>query len=324
MTSRRRSQAQIAPSGQCHAPGNEAAWCRARVAERSLTPIEHRYVQSRLRDQRLGRWTTLVFGGGAMCFATLLIQLFLSDGIGAASIFVLVVGTLSIILLCAMLRVIWQRRFAVDEHVSLLRGTVAVYATQLPNPQTGGRTTSHTFYIGKQRLILPFDFERTCRQMVNQTVDAFVVYVHKSNPLNWGRPGELMHEGPTEAIVLDLADQLHVHGLLSTYGENYFLRRKLRATLSGLGMMLFVVGGMLASNQLLGARPSVTALIVSVIAVCGASVLFMLWLGWAYDAAERRWAPLVDTRDHSERLRFTAKGSRANRACHGTTDLTSK
>jgi hypothetical protein len=148
--------------------------------------------------------------------------------------------------------------------------------------------------------------------------------VHKSNPLSWGRPGELMHEGPTEAIVLDLADKLHVHGLLSTYGENYFLRRKLRATLSGLGMMLFVVGGMLASNHLLGERPSVTALAVSVIAVCGASVLFMLWLGWAYDAAERRWAPLVDTRDHSERLRFTAKGSRANRACHGPTDMTSK
>lgn len=280
---------------------------------RSLTPIEHRYVQSRLRDLRLGRWATLVFGGGVMCSAALLIQLFLSDGISAASIFVLVVGTLSIILLCALLRVIWQRRFAVDEHVSLLRGTVAVYATQLPNPQTGDGTVSHTFYIGEQRLILPFDFERTCRLMVNQRVDAFVVYVHKSNPLNWGRSGELMFEGHTDAIVLDLADQLHVHGLLSTYGEYYFLRRKLRATLSGLGMMLFIVGGMLASNHLLGEHPSVTALIVSLIAVCGASVLFMVWLGWAYDAAERRWAPLVDTRDHSERLRFTAKGSRANR-----------
>jgi hypothetical protein len=151
---------------------------------RSLTPIEHHYVQSRLGGQRLGRWDTLVLGGGVMCSAALLIQLFLSDGIGVDSIFVLVVGTLSIVMLCAMWQVIWQRRFAVDEHVSLLRGTVAVYATKITNQQTGGRTASHTFDIGEQRLILPFDLERACRQMVNQTVDAFTVYVHKSNPLN--------------------------------------------------------------------------------------------------------------------------------------------
>lgn len=278
---------------------------------RSVTPIEHRYVQSRLRDQRLGRWATLFCGGGVMCAAALLIQLFLSDGIGVDSIIVLVVGTLSIVLSCVLLRVIWQRQFAVDEHVSLLRGTLTVYATRLTNPQTGGRTTSHTFYIGEQRLIMPFDTEGVCRQMVNQTVDAFVVYVHKSNPLNWGQPGELMHEGATEAIVLDLTDQLHVHGLLSTYGENYFLRRKLRATVVTLGMLLFIVGGLLASDHLLGERPSVTVLILSIIAVCGAALFFMLWLGWACDAAERHWAPLVDTREHSERLRFTADGGRA-------------
>ena len=283
---------------------------------RSLTPIEHRYVQSRLRDQRLGRWITLVCGIGVMGAMVLLIQLFLSEGIGVDSIVVFMVGTLSIILCGAMMRVLWRRQFAVDEHVSLLRGTLTAYSTRVTNPQTGGSTSTRTYYIGEQRLILPFDTEEVCRRVANQQVDAFVVYVHKSNPLNWGQPGELMHEGPTEAIVLDLADQLHVHGLLSTYGENYFSRRKLRATAVTLGMLLFLGGGMLASHTLLGEHPSVTAVILSILAVCVASIFFMLWLEWACDAAERRWAPLSDTREHSERLRFTADGSRAHLMRH--------
>ena len=282
---------------------------------RSLTPIEHRYVQSRLRDQRLGRWITLVCGIGVMGAMVLLIQLFLSEGIGVDSIIVLVVGTLSIVMSCVLLRVLWQRQFAVDEHVSLLRGTLTAYSTRVTNPQTGGSTSTRTYYIGEQRLILPFDTEKVCRQVANQQVDAFVVYVHKSNPLNWGQPGELMHEGPTEAIVLDLADQLHVHGLLSTYGENYLLRRKLRWTVITLAMLLFLFGGMLGL-QSLPVEASVTVVIVGVLALGIASFFFLMGMYWACDAAERRWAPLIDTRDHSERLRKTAEGSRANLMRH--------
>jgi len=283
---------------------------------RSLTPIEHRYVQSRLRDQRLGRWITLVCGIGVMGAMVLLIQLFLSEGIGVDSIVVFMVGTLSIILCGAMMRVLWRRQFAVDEHVSLLRGTLTAYSTRVTNPQTGGSTSTRTYYIGEQRLIMPFDTENVCRLVANQQVDAFVVYVHKSNPLNWGQPGDLMHEGPTEAIVLDLADQLHVHGLLSTYGQSYFLRRKVRAMVVVLGMLFFLGAGLLASYRLLDQNPSVTVVILSVLTVGCASVFSMLWLEWACDAAERRWAPLSDTREHSERLRFTADGSRAHLMRH--------
>lgn len=70
-----------------------------------------------------------------------------------------------------------------------LRGTLTAYSTRVTNPQTGGSTSTRTYYIGEQRLILPFDTENVCRQVANQPVHAFVVYVHKSNPLNWGQPG---------------------------------------------------------------------------------------------------------------------------------------
>lgn len=282
---------------------------------RSLTPIEHRYVQSRLRDQRLGRWITLVCAVGVMSAMVLLIQLFLGEGIALDSIMVLVVGTLSIILCGAMVRVLWQRRFAVDEHVSLLRGTLTAYSTRVNNPQTGGSSSTRTYYIGELRLILPFETEEVCRRAANRQVDAFVVYLHKSNPLNWGQPGELMHEGPTEAIVLDLADQLHVHGLLSTYGENYLLRRKLRWTVITLAMLLFLCGGMLGLLSL-PVEASVTVVIVGVLALGIASFFFLMGMCWACDAAERRWAPLIDTRDHSERLSKTAEGSRAHLMRH--------
>lgn len=279
----------------------------------TLTPIEHRYVQSRLRGQRQGRWVLLCCIVGLMSMAAMMIQVIVTEAkeADAESVFLvsLLVGCIAACL--PLLRLTWQRQFTIDDHVSLLRGTLSVYSTRLTNPQTGGGTSTRTYYIGEQRLIMPFDTENVCRLVANQQVDAFVVYVHKSNPLNWGQPGDLMHEGPTEAIVLDLADQLHVHGLLSTYGQSYFLRRKVRAMVVVLGMLFFLGAGLLASYRLLDQNPSVTVVILSVLTVGCASVFSMLWLEWACDAVERRWAPLIDDREHSERLRLTGGGSRA-------------
>lgn len=75
-----------------------------------------------------------------------------------------------------------------------------------------------------------------------------------------------------------------------------------------LAMLLLLCGGMLGLLSL-PVEARVTVVIVGILALGIASFFFLMGMCGACDAAERRWAPLIDTRDHSERLSKTAEGS---------------
>ena len=82
-----------------------------------------------------------------------------------------------------------------------------------------------------------------------------------------------------------------------------------------LAMLLLLCGGMLGLLSLL-VEARVTVVIVGVLALGTTSFFFLMGMCWACDAAERRWAPLIDNRDHSGRLSKSAEGSRAHLTRH--------